>query len=421
MSLAEGVQSSIVFKSYATGAITANSQPVSTVDPAVGSAQIIRRVSSTLKLAKDTYQSAEIRSDRQISDFRHGVKRVTGGIMGEYSPGTYFAFQEAALRATKSAAITQTQATLTSAAFDSVTGITFAGGAPVTAGVRIGDIVRFTGLTVGGGVNNATNFLVTGVSGTSNRVLAVYPAPTTAAADTTFSMTTNGTSGKAVFMPSSSFVSRKFGIEVNNSDVDISRLFTECRVGGFNMKLPATGMATVEVPMMGRDMEIYSGASAPFYTSPTAATTTGIFAAVNGLLQVGGSTVGVVTGLDISMNLSPSSDAVVGQNFVPEIFLGRANITGTMTAFFQDSTLIADFKNETEVSILAYLTTTSAANSPAVSIYLPRLKFGDGNVSDAGEGGQQITMPWQALLGTGVGATNGSEGTSVRIVDTEAV
>jgi hypothetical protein len=55
----------------------------------------------------------------------------------------------------------------------------------------------------------------------------------------------------------------------------------------------------------------------------------------------------------------------VGQNFVPEIFLGRANVTGTATAFFQDSTLIADFKNETEVSILAYLTTTSAVNSPA--------------------------------------------------------
>ncbi len=418
MSLAEGVQGSIIYKAYATGVITANTQPVSTVDPAVGSAQILRRVSSSLKLAKDTYQSNEIRSDRQIADFRHGVKRATGAISGEFSPATYFPFIEAACRATKSAVITQTQATLTSVAFDSVTGITFAGGTPVTAGLRTGDIIRFTGLTVGGGVNNATNFLITGFSGTSNRVLAVYPAPTTATADTTFSCTSNGTTGKAVFMPSSSFVSRKYAFEVNNNDVDISRLFTECRVGGFNWKLPATGMATCDIPVMGRDMEIYSGASAPFFTSPTAAGTTGIFAAVNGLLRVGGSTVGVVTGLDINLNLNPSSDAVVGQNFVPEIFLGRANITGNMTAFFQDSTLIGDFKNETEVSILAYLTTTSAVNSPAVSIYLPRLKFGDGNVSDAGEGGQQISMPFQALKADGT--TTGDEATSIRVVDTEA-
>jgi hypothetical protein len=201
--------------------------------------------------------------------------------------------------------------------------------------------------------------------------------------------------------------------------VDISRLFTECRVGSWGIKLPATGMATTDIGFMGRDMEIYSGASAPFYTSPTAATTTGVFAAVNGLLQVGGTTVGVVTGLDITMNLNPTADAVVGQNFPPEVFLGRANVTGNATAFFQDSTLISDFKNETQVSILAYLTTTSAANSPAVSIYLPALKFGDGNVSDSGEGGQSITMPFQALKADGT--TIGDEATTIRVVDTEAV
>ncbi len=418
MSLAEGVQGSIIYKAYATGAITANTQPVSTVDPAVGSAQVLRRVSSTLKLTKATYQSGEIRADRQIADFRHGYKKAEGAISGEFSPATYFPFIEAACRATKSATITQTQATLTSVAFDSSTGITFAAGTPVTAGLRIGDVLRFTGLTVGGGANNATNFVITGFSGGSNRVVAVVPAPTTATADTTFSVTTNGTTGKAVFMPSSSFVSRKFGIEINNNDVDDSRLFTECRVGSWNVKLPATGMATTDVGFMGRDMEIYTGASAPFFTSPTAAGTTGIFAAVNGLLRVGGSTVGVVTGLDINMNLNPTADAVVGQNFSPEIFLGRCNITGTMTAFFQDTTLIADFKNETEVSILAYLTTTSAVNSPAVTIYLPRLKFGDGNVSDSGEGGQSISMPFQALKADGT--TAGDEATTIRVVDTEA-
>jgi hypothetical protein len=203
-----------------------------------------------------------------------------------------------------------------------------------------------------------------------------------------------------------------------NSDVDLSRLFTECRIGGFDMKLPATGMSTVDIPVMGRDMETASGASAPFFTSPTAATTTGIFAAVNGLLMVGGTAVGVVTGLDISMNLNPSSDAVVGQNFVPEIFLERANVTGNMTAFFQDLTLINDFKNETEVSVLAYLTTTSTQPAPAVSIYLPRIKFGDGNVNDSGESGQSISLPFQALKADGTVA--GDEATTIRMVDTQA-
>jgi hypothetical protein len=416
MSLAEGVARSIIYKAYATGVITANSQPVSTVDPAVGSAKILRRVSSSLKLAKDTYQSNEIRSDRQIQDFRHGVKRVTGSVSGELSPATYFDFMEAACRGTKSSAITITQADVTSVAFDSgASTATFASGDAVALGIRIGDIVRFTSLATAG--NNSTNFLVTSIT-SSNQVLGIYPAPTTETADTSFSMTTNGATGKAVYVPSSSFVSRKFGFEVNSTDVDMSQLYTECRIGGFKVNLPATGMGTIEVPVMGRDMEVYTGASAPFYTSPSAATTTGCIAAVNGLLRVGGSTVGVVTGLNIDMNLNPSSDAVVGQNFVPEIFLGRANVTGQMTAFLQDEVLLNDFKNETEISVLAYLTTSSAVASPAISIYLPRIKLGDADIATSGEGGQSIQLPFQALKADGT--TAGDVATTIRIVDTEA-
>src|SRR5215211_4039342 len=419
MSLAEGVSGSIRYKQYATGVITSNTQSVSATDPAVTGGQILRRVSSSLKLAKETYQSAEVRTDRQISDFRHGVKRVTGSLSGEFSPKTYFDLLEASFRATKTATLSLSNTEFTSITSDNATSsFTVTGGNPVTSGLRTGDIVRFANLAAG--ANNATNFLITGFSTANNRVISVYPAPVTdAAPDSTFQVTSNGTTGKAIFVPSSSFVSRKFAFEVYNSDLDVTRLFTECRIGGVTVQLPATGLGTIEVPVMGRDMETYTGASAPFFTAPTAATSTGIFAAVNGLLRVGGATVGVVTGLNVQMDLSPSSDAVVGQKFVPEIFLGRANVTGQVTAFFEDLTLINYFKNETEVSILAYLTTTTTQPAPAVSIYLPRVKLGDGNVSDSGEGGQAITMPFQALLHPG--NTTGDEATTIRIVDTEAV
>lgn len=417
MSLAEGVQGRIAYKAYSTGAITSNTQPTSSADPDGSSGgQILRRVSSSLKLAKDTYQSQEIRSDRQIADFRHGIKRVTGSISGEFSPATYWDFIEAACRGTKASAITAGPTDFTSVAADNGTStFILAGGNPVTKGFRVGDIMRLT--LMSDNDNNSKNFLITGFSGGNSRTIAVYPAPDTQTADTTFTM---ATVGKTVSVPSSSFVSRKFGVEIYNQDLDIYRLFTECRVGGFNIQLPATGLSTIEFPMMGRDMETGSGGSAPFFVSPTAAGTTGIFAAVNGLLRVGGAAVGVVTGLNIQMNLNPSSDAVVGQNFVPEIFLGRANVTGQVTAMFESLTLINDFKNETEVDLLAYLTTTSDVNSPACSIYLPRLKFGDGTPADQGEGAQIITLPFQALLSTAAEATTGISATTIRFADTQA-
>lgn len=418
MSLAEGVQASIRYKEYATGTITANTQPTSSSDPGSSGGQILRRVSSSLKLAKDTYQSNEVRTDRQIQDFRHGVRRVTGSITGELSPETWFDFLEAACRGTKASALALSESDLTSAAFDSATSkVTFGGGDPVSLGLRIGDIIRFSNLAET--TNNAVNYLVLGFGGTSNRDVTISPAPTTAVADTAFNLTSNGASGKSIYVPSSSFVSRKYGIEIHNSDIDISRLYTECRVGGFTLTMPATAIATIEVPFLGRDMEVYSGASAPFYTAPAAETTTGLTAAVNGLVRVGGSTVGVITGATIRMDLSPSADPVAGQNFVPEIFLGRANVTGQLTAFLQDSTLISDFTDETEIAVLLYLTSSSDDNSAAMSFYLPRIKFGDADVATSGEGGQAITLPFQALKADG--STAGDEATTIRIVDTEAV
>ncbi len=416
MTIAEGVSAQLAYKAYASGVITANALAVSASDLGAASAQVLRRVSSSLKLAKDTYQSAEIRSDRQIADFRHGVRRVTGSISGEFSPGTYMDFFEAACRGTRAAAITASEADFTSVAADNATSkFTFASGNPVTKGLRVGMVMRFTGMSDVD--NNSKNFLILSFSGTQNLDVTVYPAPDTMSADTAFNLTTVG---KTIMVPSTGFVSRKFGFEHYFSDLDIAHLFAECRIGGFNMQLPPTGMSTVEFSVMGRNMERYTGGSAPFFTSPTAAGTTGLLASVNGLLQVGGSTVGVVTGLNVQMDLSPSSDPVVGQNFVPEIFLGRANVTGQVTAMLQDDVLVGDFINETEVSILAYLTTSSDAASPAVTMLLPRIKFGDGTPSIQGEGSQSLTLPFQALKSTAVEASTGIPSTTFQLYDTEA-
>lgn len=415
MSLAEGVAARVAFKAYATGVITSNAQPVSTTDPAVTGGQILRRVQSTFKLGKDTYSSNEIRSDRQISDFRHGIKRGSGSLSGEFSPQTYGDLFQAAARGTWAAAITASQSDFTSvSASNSTSKFTFSAGNPLTKGFRVGMIVRFTNLSDAD--NNSKNFVILAMGGTTGREWTVYPAPDTMTADSAFTV---ASIGKSLTVPSSSFVQRKFAFEHYHEGIDMALLFTECRVAGWNLQLPATGLATVDFPMMGRDMEVYTGASAPFFTGPTAETTTGIFAAVNGLLRVADTTIGVVTGLNISMNLSPSSDAVVGQNFVPEVFLGRANVSGQFTAQLEDGTFLNQFKNETEINILAYLTTTSDIAAPAVTILLPRVKLVDADNPLQGEGAQIITCPFQALKSTAVEATTGIPATTVQICDSQ--
>jgi len=415
MPLAEGVSARIAYKVHSTGLITPGVEPDFSTDPGASGGQILRRVSSTLALSKDTYQSNEIRGDRQIIDFRHGVKRVQGNISGELSPLTYADFFEAAFRGTWSAAISASESDFTSVTADNATSkFTFAGGDPVTKGYRVGMVIRFTNLSEA--ANNATNYIILGFGGTSNREVTVYPAPTDMSSDSAFTMTSVG---KRLVNPSSGFQSRKYAIEIWNSDVDVARLFTECRCGGFNAQLPASGIGTVDFDFMGRNMTMYEDSSAPFFSAPAAETTTGVVAAVNGLLRASGDTIAVITGMNIQLQLSPSSDPVVGSNLVPEIFLGRANVSGQLTAFFDSPDLIGDFINESEIELLAYLTTTSAVNTPALTFYMPRVKLGGADLQTQGEGGQSITLPYQALKSTAVEASTGIASTTLQICDTE--
>lgn len=414
MSLSEGVSARVAYKAYSTGAITSNSQPTSSSDPGASGGQILRRTTCSLSLSKDTYQSNEVRTDRQIGDFRHGTKRVQGNIAGELSPGTYWDFVEAVCRGTESAAIAKTEADYTSVEADNgASTFTLGSGAPVTDGYRVGMVIRFTNLSEA--LNNSKNFLITGFSGTSNRVISVYPAPTTMTADTAFNLTSVG---KRVITPASGHVARKFAIESYHTDLDLYRLFTECRVGGLNLNLPATGMSTIEIPMMGRDMETASAGSAPFFTSPADVTGTGILAAVNGLIKVQGVTQGVVTGATVNVNLNPSAEPVVGQNFVPEIFLGKTMVDGQLTAFFEDLTLVNYFVNETEVELLLYLTASSSAAADFMTIYLPKVKFGGATIGLEGEAGVPVTIPYTALRYSGSGA--GIDTTTIAFVDSAA-
>lgn len=416
MSLAENVSARVAYKFYADGVITSNTQETSSVDPGASGAQILRRTTCTLNLKKDTYEAAEIQSHRQVSDFRHGVKRVDGSVNGELSPGTYWEFIEAACRGTEAAAVTASQSDFTSVSADNGTSkFTFTAGNPHTKGYRVGDVIRFSSLADAD--NNSKNFVILAMGGTQNRELTVYPAPDTMSLDSAFTLTSVG---KSVYIPASSHVSRKVAVEVYNTEsgVDVYRLFTECRLGGAKFSLPATGLATCEFPMMGRDMESDSGGSAPFFTSPTAETSTGLLAAVNGLVRVGGVNIGVITGATIDYMMEMTGPAVVGQNFVPEIFLGRSRVTGQLTAFFEDLTLVNYFRNETEVEVLLYLTTSSSATADAMTIYMPRVKMGGADVSTDGEAGMSITLPFVALKYGTAGA--GIEATTIRFTDTAA-
>ena len=365
--------------------------------PSAGSAQYLRRVQSSLDLAKDSYQSNEIRTDQQVYDFRHGVRRVQGKITGELSCTTYGDFLAAALRKAWAATSAITGASITVAGSGPYT-LTRAAGSYLTDGVKVGDVVRLTAGSFNAN-NLDKNLVVTGVTATVLTVVVLNGATMTA--EGPIASATVTIPGKRVWTPQTGHTDNSFSIEHHYADLDQSEVFSGCKPTKISIGLPPTGLATIDMDMMGQNVTTYSSGSAPYFTSPTAATATGLMQSVNGVLRMGGAAVANITGLTLDIASNYSGDAVVGANTVPFLFAGRILVTGQLTAYFDSVTLRDAFLNETEIDMIAVFSATNDDDAAFLSFVCPRIKLGGSSKND-GEGGLVQTLPFQALLdGTG--------------------
>ncbi|NSX15980.1 hypothetical protein HTY52_18000 [Cupriavidus taiwanensis] len=380
--------------------------------------QILRRVTSDIALNKDTYQSEEIRSDQQIADFRHGVRRVAGTINGEISPGTYADLIAAILRRDFAAVAAITGVSIT-IALGSLLGtvqtytVTRGAGSYLTDGVKAGDVVRLTAGTFNA-ANLNKNLLVLSLTATA---LTVIPLNGVAmVAEGPIASATVSVPGKKTFVPTTGHTDKYITFEHWFADISQSERFTDCKLAQMDLNLPATGMATLAAQVQGLDMV---SAAAAYFAAPASETTSGVVAAVNGVLLAGGAPVGLVTGMSASINANLTGDPVVGQNTLPDLYPGRVVVTGQFTAYFQDAVLRDAFVNETEIGITAALTTGNTAAADFLALTMSRVKLG-GAAKDDGEKGLIQTFPFQALLNGAGGAGTANEKTTISVQDSLA-
>jgi hypothetical protein len=85
---------------------------------------------------------------------------------------------------------------------------------------------------------------------------------------------------------------------------------------------------------------------------------------------------------------------VLGNRNAAGITSGRSNLTGTLSAFFQDTTLFNKFVNETESSVEIVL---GNGTTKSYTILIPRLVYSGSDTAVSGEGPISLSMPFQAL------------------------
>jgi hypothetical protein len=375
----------------------------------------LRRVTSDISVVKDTYTSNEIRTDQQMQDMRHGVRRVQGTIAGEVAPGAYADFMAAALRRDFGALSNLTSLSLTiggTAPAYTVGGIT---NLLTTSGLKAGDVFR---ITAGTGLNADVlnkNLLIVSASGTTATVRVLNGSTMTLGSGTACTI---AIPGKKTYAPTTGHTNKSFAIEHWFADMSPTQreLYLGCQPTTLDIELPATGLATISMGFVGRTVET---ATTRFATSFAAANSKGLLAAVNGILAFGGTPAAVITGATINVQSNRTGDPVVGSNFVPTMFPGRIMASGQFTAYFEDVTLRDAFLNETDTSAIIALSADNSATADFLTLTMPRIKVNGHTLSD-GEGGLVATIPFQALLPTTGGSTFQNELTTISIHDSAA-
>ena len=371
-------------------------------------AKQLRRVTADFNLEKETYESAEIRFDRQVADFRHSIRSATGTLNGELSSGSYSDFMQSLVARDFTSGASATSLTLTIAASGSNWTVTRAAGSYLTDGFQPGMVVRLGGAL--DAANMAKNLLILSVTATilTVRVLngSVLVAQSAVAASTCTA------TGKTTFVPATGHTEDSYTIEEFYSDIAQSEVYTGMKVGSMNIQLPSSGLTTVDFSFMGKDLT-QTGTTA-YFTSPTAQGTDGIYAAANGVLTIAGVPVALVTSADFSVERAMENATVVGSNSVAEIFSGRIRVTGNLSVYFEDANFRSYFNDETPVALTVVLTEDNTAASDFISFTIPKIKLGSFTKADA-ELGVTASSSFQALLNDVT--TGGLPATTIAIQD----
>lgn len=188
-----------------------------------------------------------------------------------------------------------------------------------------------------------------------------------------------------------------FSIEDAATDITQFRLFTGMAVSSLAVSIRPNQMVTATFGMVGKDMTI-SGTSVD--GTKTASSGNAPFDAYSGALSIGNaggslSSSAIVTGVDFTLNNALAPTFVVGSASTPQLEFGMATVEGTITAYFEDASLINRFINETETGLQVIV--DDPTGSSDYTWLFPRVKINGADVPVDNPTSRIITLPFVAL------------------------
>lgn len=378
-----------------------------------GSQLMRRKPGASFDKNSDTYENDEIVDHQQSTGQNEGTYSTVGKLPCYLSPGSYAVEFKNLLRQAWAATPAITGLSITIAAAGQAWTITRASGSFLTDGIKQFDMVRLTA----GSFNAANinkNLNVLSVTASS---LTVIPqnGVTLVAEGTAVTGATLSVPGKKCWVPTTGHLDGFLTYEDWNPDVPSSAVFPDVKVGAAAITVPASGNPEVSWDFMGLSRAL---GTSEVLTSPNAATTTPVLADAQGKVMVNG-VVTPVTSVtaNITGNIQPG-DPEVGSQARSGHKVGKVAASGTLTAKFSQTTLMALRDNQTVIPLAVAIAVDNSAASDFVVIVFPAVKI----FTDSGDDGAEIikTYNWVAQIPATGGASLANWQTIVSIQDSQA-
>lgn len=383
------------------------------VAPGTGGAQLLRRVTRVPNLKKTISESDELASHRQRTGTRHGMRSVEDAFAGKLSPGTYKDFLAALVRRAFTAVTAISGMTIAIAGAGPTYTVTRSAGSWLTDGIKFGQSGRLTA----GAFNAANlnkNLAVVSLTASALTVLPLNGAALVAEAGITAATWTP--TGKVTFAPASGFTDDSFAIEDWHSDTSQSELYLGEKLNEMAFSVPSDGNVDVTMNFMGRDVQT---ATAAYYVTPAAETTTPICHSSSGVIVAPSGALAIVTAFSLSVKGNMAPEPASGSSLYSAIDPGRILVDGSLSAYMPDGTLRDYFLNETLVSLVGVFGGSQLAAADFVGFTLPTLKLSS---ADKDDGDKPVirNFSFAAEYNSTGGAGQSQEQTSIYIQDSQA-
>lgn len=200
-----------------------------------------------------------------------------------------------------------------------------------------------------------------------------------------------------------------FTIEKEFADINQFAVYRGCAVNTLSLTLANNAVVTGTLGILGAGADPVAGTSVQ--DSEGTLTNTEVFDSFSGTISEDETIIGIVTNLEFTIDNGLSANfSILGSHDNPEeaLFLSmdRFNVTGTLTAYFEDASLVNKFINETPSSLEFELEDNAGIGTPnKLKFTFPSIKYTGHDLGVGDAGPKTIAMPFQALYDTATSTT----------------